>query len=61
MGRNRRKLGRVTGTLTDPETGEVLGWIYRWDNGEESRLMAACLPPTLRANMTALSEPQAPA
>ena len=61
MGRNRRKLGRVTGTLTDAETGEVLGWIYRWDNGEESRLMAAGLPPTLRANMRALSDPQAPA
>ena len=51
----------MTGTLTDPETGEVLGWTYRWDNGEESRLMKACLPPTLRANLTALSEPQAPA
>ena len=61
MGRNRRKLGRVTGTLTDPETGEVLGWTYRWDNGEESRLMAAGLPLTLRANLKALSDPQAPA
>ena len=51
----------MTGTLTDPETGEVLGWTYLWDNGEESRLMKACLPATLRANLKAVSNLQAPA
>lgn len=50
MTRQRRKFGTAIRTLTDPTTGEVLGWVYLWDNGEESQLMKASLPPGLEAD-----------
>ncbi len=47
MTRQRREFGTPIRTLTDPAKEGVLGGVYRWDNGEESHLRKASLPPGL--------------
>lgn len=49
MARRKPKIGRLIRTLTNPDTGEVVGWVYQWDNGEESRIMRTSLPSGLTA------------
>ncbi len=44
MRQKSRKYGKVIDTITDPKTGEILGWDYQWDNGQVSRVMKASDP-----------------
>ncbi|TNC46251.1 hypothetical protein FHG66_19100 [Rubellimicrobium rubrum] len=47
MTKQPRKYATAVQTLIDPDTGRTLGWIYRWDNGETSRMSVHDLPPGL--------------
>ncbi|MBP1806998.1 hypothetical protein [Rubellimicrobium aerolatum] len=47
MARQKRKIGTMIHTINDPVTGEVLGWLLRWDTGQVSRLMKTKVPPLL--------------
>lgn len=47
MAKQKRRFGKATRAITDPETGRVLGWSYRWDDGEASSLAAADVPDGL--------------
>ena len=58
MARRKPKIGRLIRTLTDPDTGEVVGWVYQWDNGEESRIMRTSLPAGLNAGPDLVAKAQ---
>ena len=45
MSRQVRKQGSAIQFLVDQSSGGVVGWLYRWDNGEESRLLVTDLAP----------------
>ena len=44
MVRQTRKYAIATQAVVDPESGRVTGWVYRWDNGEESQMVATGPP-----------------
>ena len=44
MARDRRKFGTTVRRIIEPRTGEVLGWVHRWNTGEETTLSAVELP-----------------
>lgn len=45
MTRPRRKYARAIEPITDAVTGEVLGWLYEWDDGTRAPLLVAHLHP----------------
>lgn len=47
MRRQTRKYGTAIDPIVDPGTGEMLGWVYEWDNGERSQLLLTHLPAAL--------------
>lgn len=49
MTKQRRRFGKATRAIIDPGTGRVLGWTYRWDNGEGSTFASADVPADLQA------------
>lgn len=44
MTRQPRKYATAVQALVDSDTGQVLGWIYQWDNGETSQMSVQDLP-----------------
>ena len=50
MKRQAPKHGKPVATLTNPVTGEVEGWVLRWDNGDTSRLMRDSLPDWMKTS-----------
>ena len=47
MGERKRLRAEAVAEISAPETGEVVGWLYRWDNGSESQIMVTDIPPGL--------------
>ena len=44
MRKQPRKYATAVQALVDPDTGQTLGWIYQWDNGETSQMSVQDLP-----------------
>lgn len=45
MARQKRLIGKLIGTIVDPATGELQGWVYEWNTGATSLMMRASPQP----------------
>lgn len=44
MAERKRFVAEAVAEVSSPETGEVVGWLYRWDDGTESRILVTDIP-----------------
>ena len=47
MPESRRHVAKAVAELRSPATGELEGWLYRWEDGSESMLLLASLPSSV--------------
>lgn len=57
MPRQERTHAAPIWNVTDRTTGEVVGWVYRWDTGEQAVMMRASLDPDVEREARPRGDP----
>ena len=55
MRKPKRLVAQPVAEMLSPDTGRVVGWRYRWDDGTESQISAVDIPAALMARDRALN------
>lgn len=50
--KNERTEAQPIRSISDPESGEVIAWVYRWNTGEEENCFTGRLPGLMKSHLT---------